>query len=208
YGDVHDATVPLARTQIQEIAKIPGGTLLEVYSRDQLLAVLPTDRSNISAFFTFLHGCSGVRLRAEETDLVKEKSALPPRLLFRPDSFVTSDELQRLRDKLCAEERRIPYLSSRPIIILNACDTGPSTVRTSAWQLREVLFRLGARAIITTETPVWDYFGHHFSMLLIGRLKDGKYLSDSVTETRRFFLSQSNNPLGLLYAYYGSPSAT
>jgi len=55
---------------------------------------------------------------------------------------------------------------------------------------------------------VWINLGHDMATRLIARLGKGESVSDALTAIRRDLFAEKKNPLGLLYAYYGDPSAT
>jgi hypothetical protein len=63
--------------------------------------------------------------------------------------------------------------------------------------------RLGARGVIVTEAPVWAYFASNFGEHVVQAILQGAPASQALRETRLLFM-RANNPLGLLYSYYGS----
>jgi hypothetical protein len=64
----------------------------------------------------------------------------------------------------------------------------------------------GARGVVATEAPIWDLFAYHFAELFLDKMADGSDVGTAMLATRRTFLEDSKNPLGLLYSYYGNPS--
>jgi hypothetical protein len=200
YASSADDTWKLAADQIQQLKKIPVD-LLEVDSRDRLLNTLKTERRQISAIVTFLHASSGAKAGLP-TSLEAE-----PGLLFDSADIVTSYGLEDLRNVLTAEESRSLYLRRAPLVILNACETGPSMALPHV-SLEDAMFQLGARGVVVTEVSVWVQLGHVVATKLIERLARGEAVSDALTAIRRELYTGDKNPLGLLYVYYGDPSAT
>jgi hypothetical protein len=96
-------------------------------------------------------------------------------------------------------------LSRQPLVFLNACETGTAGFfATGALNFPGTLLSLGARGVIATESPIWMLFGYHFGQELISHLFAGEEVSAALLTVRKEFLNR-NNPLGLLYSYYGNP---
>jgi hypothetical protein len=200
YASSADDTWPLADDQIQQLKKIPVD-LLEVDSGARLLNTLKTERQQISAILTFLHASSGAK------EGVASSLEAQPGLLFNAADIVTSYGLEDLRNVLTVEESRSLYLRRAPLVILNACETGPSMALPHV-TLEDAMFQLGARGVVVTEVSVWVQLGHEVATKLIARLARGEAVSDALTAIRRELYTDKKNPLGLLYVYYGDPSAT
>jgi hypothetical protein len=90
--------------------------------------------------------------------------------------------------------------------VLNACETGPA-LRLTQVKLASSLFQLGVKGAIVTEVSVWPALGDAMAKRLIPHLVRGETAADALTAARRELLADKNNPLGLLYAYYGDPAA-
>lgn len=197
YGSSSDATVPLAKEQELQLRKLPvkDTDLVEVDNGTDLLANLKQRRKEISAIVAFLHATSS----ATDSE---------PQLVFNDGDRVTSDRLELLLNKEPIEEQEsTKYLVGEPLVILNACETGPS-VNLPHVSLENVMFQLGAQGVVVTEVSVWIHLGHDVATRLIRRLGKGEAISDALTAVRRELYSEKKNPLGLLYAYYGDPAAT
>lgn len=196
YGSSADPTVPLAKKQVAQLLKLPlaEGDLLRVDTGADLLAELSAQRKYIEGIVTFLHASAG---SADTT----------PNLQFNDGDIVTSDTLEDLLNRVSAEEQDLRYLEGGPLVILNACETGPARNLPHV-KLQNAMFQLGAKGVVVTEVSVWISLGHEVATQLIDQLAQGEAVSDALTAVRRKLLEQKKNPLGLLYVYYGDPAAT
>ncbi|WP_426177990.1 CHAT domain-containing protein [Massilia sp. TWR1-2-2] len=197
YGRANDASVIPAGEQVVSLLALPLAEedLLRVDSGKNLLKQLRDQRSSIDAVITFLHASAG-------------EPGMPPHLKFNDGDIVTSDSLENLLNTLKpADQRKVRYLARAPLVILNACETGPAR-NLAHVNLENAMFQLGARGVVVTEVSVWVSLGHAVATKLIARLGKGEPVSDALTMVRRELLESGQNPLGLLYAYYGDPAAT
>lgn len=196
YGSSADPTVPLAEKQAAQLMKLPlaEADLLKVDTGVDLLAKVSAQRKYIGAIVTFLHASAG----SGET---------APNLQFNDGDIVTSDSLENLLNKVSADEQDLRYLAGGPLVILNACETGPARNLPHV-KLQNAMFELGAQGVVVTEVSVWINLGHEVATQLIERLARGEPVADALTAVRRTLRTQKNNPLGLLYVYYGDPAAT
>jgi hypothetical protein len=110
-----------------------------------------------------------------------------------------------LRDlQLAAPLSRAPLLRGGPLVVLNACGSAELSPLTYEG-LVPYLLDLGARAVIGTECETPIYFGAEFGLgLLQAVVRDCLSVGEALRATRRQFLEKHHNPLGLLYALYGS----
>ncbi len=201
YGSSADSSVPLALQQIKQLRQGSVQDLLVVDSGQKFLnSALSKERKQISAVVAFLHASSGAG--GGTADLVG------PQLEFNTGDLVTSEKLENLLNVLSEEEfdSGVPYLSRTPLVILNACETGPSTHLPHV-KLQDALFQLGVQGVVVTEVSVWIPLGHEVGTRLIAKLGQGQSVSDALTEVRQELLREKKNPLGLLYVYYGDPAA-
>lgn len=202
YGTEGDVTVTKAVEQVAQLRGLPGSNVVEVRSRDQLLAKLSgPERVSVSAVITFLHATAGSDLLGREPD--------EPVIQFGEMDVLTSRRLLSLRDNQTVEERRSQrYLPAAPLFILNACETGPSTIAIPYNSFQQAAFTLGAQGLVVTEVSVWVSLGHEVGKRLLTKLGSGEPVSRALSSIRRELLQERNNPLGLLYSYYGDPGAT
>lgn len=110
-----------------------------------------------------------------------------------------------LRDlQVYAPLANVPLLRGGPLVVLNACGSAELSPLTYDG-LVPYLLDLGARAVIGTECETPIFFGAAFGpALLRAVVQDQLPIGEALRATRRHFLEQHRNPLGMLYALYGS----
>jgi hypothetical protein len=110
-----------------------------------------------------------------------------------------------LRDlQLAAPLSRASLLCGGPLVLLNACGSAELSPLTYEG-LAPYLLDLGARAVIGTECETPIYFGAAFGPALLRAVVTERLtVGEALRATRRLFLEQHHNPLGLLYALHGS----
>jgi CHAT domain len=201
YALATDPSTPLAEEQIQLLKTF--STVEIVDSNEKMITTLRTQRKSIAAIVAFLHASSS------EVIADRPNIPLPPSLLFAPADAMSVDRLavlldERTRTAIQAEPR---YLGGAPLVILNGCETGPSTRDLPYFTLENLMFKLGAQGVVATEVPVWIPLANEVGHRLLVRLGQGEAASTALLETRRELNDKFNNPLGLLYAYYGNPTS-
>ncbi len=95
----------------------------------------------------------------------------------------------------------------QPLIFLNACQSagGVDELRKT-FHLPAKFIQRGAAAVIATACPVPDLFAAAFAKVFYKFFIDDKLMiGKALCETRRYFLKEYNNPLGLAYGLYSSP---
>ncbi|WP_374244571.1 CHAT domain-containing protein [Zoogloea sp.] len=205
YATATDDTIKYgyADRQIDQLKAFAAQPLV-IDSRKGLVTAFTDRRLEIAAVISFLHAASGRKLELEGNTVKVGEQASGPEIEFSPADAVDTGTLENLSSALRAYER--PVLAGGPLVFLNACETGPSTVALPHVKLEDAMFKLGARGVIVTEVAVWVPFGHEFATRLLDRLGKGEPVGDAVTAVRREILKDRKNPFGLLYAYYGDPS--
>lgn len=88
-----------------------------------------------------------------------------------------------------------------PLVIMNACETGNLNPLYTSY-FAAAFQKCGALGIVATECTVPDELAADFAEQLYVHLLEGKELGESLLETRRYFLRERHNPLGLLYSMY------
>ncbi|UCH93809.1 MAG: CHAT domain-containing protein [Candidatus Aminicenantes bacterium] len=97
---------------------------------------------------------------------------------------------------------------NQPLVFLNACEsaTPGHLLQTSSFPYDMLNF--GAAGVIATACTVPDSFASRFAAEFYRRLfkkpsaNKPIYISESLWETRRYFLEKYNNPLGLAYSLH------
>jgi hypothetical protein len=105
-------------------------------------------------------------------------------------------------DELYDEVRE---LRSRPLVILNMCESAQVTPSLSDSFVDFFLDR-GARTVIGTECPMTVEFADTFSESLFRGLLHGHGIGTAMLAARREAFAR-RNPLGLAYTLFGSASA-
>jgi len=196
YANNSDATYPLADLEAAQLREMPltSDELTVVESGKGLFDAIGAEHENITGIMTFLHASAGTINQS-------------PSLQFDEGDWVTSEGLLKLKIELTANQQDERYMSAGPLVILNACETGPARTLPHV-KLQDAMFKLGAQGVLVTEVSVWVPLGHEVATRLLKQFQDGKSVSDGLTAVRRQLLDEKNNPLGVLYAYYGYPEAT
>jgi hypothetical protein len=121
------------------------------------------------------------------------------RIILTSGNALTLRELER-----SAPLEHGPLLHGNPLVVLNACGSAAQSPLASAG-LVPYLQAQGARACIGTECDIPAVFGAAFgSALLMALVRDRLTVGAALRAARRAFLEREHNPLGLLYALYGS----
>jgi hypothetical protein len=96
------------------------------------------------------------------------------------------------------------------MVFLNACYTSAPTTEPPPFP--EVWGKYGAVAILATLCAVPDYFAHAFASKFYEELfgpddapRTSCFVADALLATRRYFMKQYNNPLGLAYVLFAWP---
>jgi hypothetical protein len=92
-------------------------------------------------------------------------------------------------------------LASRPLVFVNACESGELAPIFYAGFVSYFLAK-GARGVIGTECRTPGLFASEWAKAFFDELFHGKPLGEVVLELRRRFLSEFGNPLGLLYGVH------
>jgi len=138
-----------------------------------------------------VYRAEGARILFADQDVVRPSDLVGLKNVMLPADFVRSGG---------------NYFMSRPIVILNACETGVDAINPmTVWSFQDAFSNLGAGGIVVTHAPVWESFAFHFGSLLVEKISANQTVATAMLETRRDILGATRNPFGLLYAFYGSP---
>jgi hypothetical protein len=168
---------------------------------------LVKNRSKIKLFMTYMHATSFIQLREVDNQLVRAEIDGGPRLFFSEYDALTSAELRRLPNKLRLGNETM--FTEQPLVILNACETGVAPYSPLANvhytdSLPIVMIKLGARAVVATDAPVFKLAAAHFGEMLSKHLLRGVRGPQAVWLARKELLAKGN-AVGLLYSFYGDP---
>lgn len=109
------------------------------------------------------------------------------------------------------------YFNRQPLIFLNACQSGPSPDDVGkTYNLPVMFMKRGAGAVIATACPVPDVFAAAFARVfyaeflrpqkLVGstgqEVQKSRMIGEALQHTRRYFITEHKNPLGLAYGLY------
>jgi hypothetical protein len=113
--------------------------------------------------------------------------------------------------------RRPAFQQPGPLVFLNACGTGQQSPTYEPPGFPEVwVMHHGALAVLATICPVPDFFAHAFARkfyeLLLTAAHDpgptrNQYVAEALLATRRHFIEEYGNPLGLAYILYAVKGA-
>jgi hypothetical protein len=210
YGsEASDEVVYRLGRRLIEAFEEPGRKAQKVETKQAFLDLFGKSQKEVSLLVAFTHARSGVDMIVDSQKTVVGRSVEGPRLLFDPLDFVALTDLKDLINSrpLTDVSSQSFYFNRRPLVILDACESGSAASSNELGTgFPEYLLELGARGVITTEGPVPAYFGYFFGKELINRLADGSRFPQALHKTRLDLWSY-NNPMGLLYGYYGSSDA-
>ena len=105
-----------------------------------------------------------------------------------------------------------------PFVFLNACGTGMQGNNAEPPGFPDNWIKnRGALAVVATLCPIPDLFAHAFARKFYNTLFKSienpeepvreRYLSEALLETRRYFMTECRNPLGLAYVLYAVKDA-
>jgi hypothetical protein len=181
--------------------------VIKVDTRQGFIDALKQRMKDVQLIVAYTHADNGTVLQtAPGGEFTVTQLASDAKLRFKKDQFLKALDLDGLPSILSMP--RIE-LSERPLVILNGCETsGGGYFATRDLNFPAIFLHFGARGVIATEAPVWDMFGHYFGKSLLSNLKSGEPVSMALLNARKEWLRTSNNPLGLLYSYYGGVDAS
>jgi hypothetical protein len=206
----NDRVARLAALQAKGIQQRIAPSQFQIVQRNSEFATYFAQKAPTVRFIAaYVHASSGTVIVSNPGESTEPtvvplvaRDALGERISFAPNDVVRPIDLLTLRNRDAT--RRRPFFTARPFVFLNGCETGTAgTHPTTDLSFPGVLTRLGAGAVLVTEAPVWDLFALHFGNAIIADVLSGDEVSAAVLEARKKFLTESFNPLGLLYSFYG-----
>jgi len=176
--------------------------LLKVESADAFKKALEDNEGAVRMVVVFLHARNDIAVQPGSGGAPAQPFVEGPELLFGADDPITIGSLEELYLPLKPEQTQV--FGVRPLVFLNACQTGTGGfLSIGDRNFPETFLDMGARGVIATEAPVWIPFADAFAQSLVKDLTGKAPVSLSLLRERVQFLKDGNNPLGLLYEYYG-----
>lgn len=114
--------------------------------------------------------------------------------------ILTGSESVSLGD-LWVHAPREDQLAGRPLVFLNACESAELSPSFYDGFVPYFLTK-GARGVIGTECKIPGLFAGEWAKAFFDELFAGRPLGEAVLELRRRFLTDHNNPFGLLYGVH------
>lgn len=178
--------------------EIPALQLLHEQKRISLLLLRPLKVDQRYDELEYL----GRFLREEELEIVHLACHAHEKKPKSQSYLLVSDNFDIRMEDFGVQEF---IIKQNPFVILNACLTGTiSPLYTSNWAA--LFCGRGARGVLATELHVPDWFAAAFTEELYKHFLSGKPIGKALLATRCYFWEEHQNPLGLAYALYSSPS--
>jgi hypothetical protein len=198
-----EARITARAARLQEaLVGHAGAAVARPDGRDLLLEELRRSADRLKFLLVFTHGRSGGA----------DPGGYPgrPQLLFAPDDVLTPTEVDALGDAIppTLDAAASLFLGAQPVVVLNACESGTGGLRpTTNNNFVGSFLRLGASAVVATESSVGIGFASSFAGDLSTEVFSGVPVADAVRRTRVKHLEEKGSALGLVYSLYGNPSA-
>ena len=192
--------------------RLGGGAGLEIAARrGAFFKALENARTSVPLVLTFTHGrgASGYASGLDDETVIKGGYARGPLWFLsaerEDDAVLGPGHILEWHGQVLGRSRE-PLMSRRPIVLLNACESGPAgeaAMWTGSFVAR--FFALGARAVVATEAPVAAISADAFvRKVLQGMIEEGRDVVNALFVGRRELLGRGD-PMGLLYSYFGNP---
>ncbi|MFT4137205.1 CHAT domain-containing protein [Microbacterium sp.] len=183
YNDGIDAQMPSHPVAAQRAYWAARGVALtEGTSADDLIARALAPSATDKVLYLYCH--------AEASDHDPDDSAL----------ILTGSQSVSL-GQLSAFAPTEDMMPSRPLVFINACESGQLTPNFYDGFVPYFLAK-GARGVIGTECKTPGLFASEWAKAFFDALFSGMPLGEVVLALRRRFLAEHNNPLGLLYGIH------
>jgi len=203
-GDRNQLVDSKGQTEYANLSSTLGfkGVLPVADSRKLFLDELTDHRPDLQMLVVFTHARNDVTQQPGATDVALGQSGGGPALAFSPTEFVTVNTLENLQTSVALPA--VFEFAQHPLVVLNGCTTGSASFLAIGNRTFPGTFlSFGARGVVATEAPVWALFADDFGTSLLRSMVTKIPVSSALLETRKRYVHDSNNPLGLLYTYYG-----
>lgn len=127
---------------------------------------------------------------------IDQKSQLDSKLTFGNNISVSLNALGG---------KEFVNVEATPIIVFHACQSGEKTLGFSFPDIFMNTEHFSARAYVGPQVEISGTFVQEFSKIFYKRLLEGFTIGEALLKAKRFFIEAFNNPLGLLYIFYGDP---
>lgn len=204
-SDSQDNVAARARLFASNVDALLPDDLDVADSREEFLSRLSRDGPRLRLIIAYGHATSGTVIGAGAGGTpIMAADAGSARFVFAEREYLVPDDI----DDYAPPPDVGLLLEGQPLVIFNACETGGGGLRAMNNNgFVGALTRAGARAVVVTETPVWNNFAYHFAGDVFKGLMDGRPVSAALRDARLRHLREWGNPLGLIYTLYGNPSA-
>ncbi len=180
---------PIVAGQREFLQTVPGITVTEHSTTDDLYALLNNPDSPMQVMYFYCHAVS---------NLPGEKGGVGGSKIVLSNGAVTLDELN------FAAPLDQPPLKSAPLVFLNCCQSAEMSPYLYDG-LVPYLITKGARGVVGTEVDTPALFAAEFAKEFITRfVAGGQKLGDVLLDLRREYLLNKNNVMGLVYAPHSS----
>ena len=203
-GDRNQLVDSKGQTEYTNLSSILGfnGLLPVADSRKLFLDELTNHLPDLQMLVVFTHARNDVTQQPGATDIALGQSGGGPALAFGPTEFVTVNTLENFQTSVAPPA--VFEFAQHPLVVLNGCTTGSASFFAIGNRtFPRTFLSFGARGVVATEAPVWALFADDFGTSLLRSMKTKIPVSSALLETRKRYVHDSNNPLGLLYTYYG-----
>jgi hypothetical protein len=203
-GDPNQLVDSKGQTEYGNLSSTLGfkGLLPVADSKKLFLDELNSHRSDLQMLVVFTHARNDIAEQPGTNDVVLGQSGGGPALAFGPAEFVSVNALENLRTSVAPPA--VFEFAQHPLVLLNGCTTGSASFFALGNRtFPKTFLSFGARGVVATEAPVWALFADDFGTSLLRNMKTKIPVSLALMKSRKDYVRDSKNPLGLLYTYYG-----
>jgi len=195
--DFKDEVAERARLLADYIRNQAGETIESSFNRKEFVQKLEEHSKDIKFIFAYGHATSGTILDPHKP-VIGGIELAAAHFEFSDNEFLRPRDFDDLAKKF--------HFKLQPIVILDACETGTFGINPMNNNgFVGALTRLGAGAVIVTESPVLANFAYHFGKDIVDEILVQKAdMSQAMLNVRLKHLKKMKNPLGLVYTLYGN----
>jgi len=178
----------LINPQLKELrSNGPAVELLERYSEQEVLSALQGKAEQAQLEYFYCH--AGVKGDIQQSF---DQSYI---------GLTSADKGLTLKDiKLKAIGARF---QGKPVVFLNACESSRMDGRFYDGFVPKFLM-MGARAVVGSDCDIPSLLGAHFGTRFLNAFLQGDAIGEALLKLRKQFLTEYQNPLGLIYRVFGN----